>query len=61
MAAEALRQHPKEAGERFKHCFLTVNSTELREMLVPVEPTSLFGGGDASDDVDMGFDLFEKQ
>ena len=61
LAAEALRQHPREAGERFKHCFLTGNSTELREMLVPVEPMTLFGSGDASSDVDMGFDLFDKQ
>ena len=61
LAAEALRQPPKEAGERSKHCFLTGNSTELREMLVPVETISLFDSSDASSDVDMGFDLFDKQ
>ena len=61
MAAEALRHDPKASGERFKRCFLTGNGAELREMLVPVKPMSLFGGGDDSGDVDMGFDLFDKQ
>ena len=61
MAAEALRQDPKASGECFKRCFLTGNGAELREMLVPVKPKSLFGGGDYSGYVDMGFDLFDKQ
>ena len=64
MAAEALRQYPKVSGERIKHCFLTVNGTELREMLVPIEPmqTSRFARQcDADSDEDMEFDLFDKQ
>ena len=62
MAAEALRHDAKASGERFKRCFLTGNGAKLREMLVPVKPMSHFGGDpDDSGDVDMGFDLFDKQ
>jgi hypothetical protein len=60
MAAEALRQYPKVSGERIKHCFLTGNGKELREMLVPIEPM-LVETRARSDLEDMGFDMFEKQ
>ena len=60
MAAEALRQYPKVSGERIKHCFLTGNGAELREMLVPIEPM-LVETRARSDSEDMGFNMFEKQ
>ena len=61
MAAEALRHDATASGACFKRCFLTGNGAELREMLAPIKPTSYFRSGDASDDVDMGFDLFDQQ
>ena len=61
LAAEALRQHPKAAGERFKHCFLAGNSAELREMLVPIEPMHVETRPRADSEEDMGFGLFDQQ
>ena len=61
MAAEALRQYPKVSGERIKHCFLTGNCAELREMLVPIEPMHVETCTRTDSEEDMGFDLFDKQ
>jgi hypothetical protein len=61
MAAEHLRNGASVAkpsvtvGARFKHCFLTGNGAELREMLVPLESMSV----DRGTDDDMGFDTFD--
>ena len=58
-AATLLRQHPNLLGERLKQCFLTGDSSFMRELLVPGDPMPVEAQRDSAGSEDMGYDLFE--
>jgi len=60
-AATLQRQHPNLLGERLRHCFLSGDSSSLRELLAPGDPMPVEQRPPRSSNAseDMGFDLFE--
>ena len=63
-AASLQRQHPHLLGERLKRCFLTGDSSSLRELLAPGDPMPVEAQQtqqprNSAGSEDMGFDLFD--